>query len=118
MRVMILHTIPVAIYHAIIVSGSAIIYLIRFVKLNSRARFPSTPTAKEIAFSIVSHPGSPMSMPPLSAPSGSCPLFGSSTLHFEARAAMERTLARGPMVAARSGMAVDANHHLLYSEIC
>ena len=112
----ILHTIPVAIYHAIIVNGNAMMYLIRSVKLNNRARLPSTPTAKDMALSIVTHSGSAMSTPASSAPSGNCPLFGRSTLHFEANAAMERTLARGPTVAVRRGMVVDANHHLLQSE--
>lgn len=107
-------TIPVAIYHAIIVSGRAIIYLTRLVKLNIRARFPSTPTPREIALSTVHHNGSGMSTPASSAPSGSCPSFGSVTLHFEANAAIERTFARGPIVAASSGIAVDANHHCLY----
>lgn len=95
------------------VSGSAMIYRIRLVKLNSSDRFPKTPNPSEMAFKTVTHRGSAMSTPASSAPSGSCPLFGNSTLHLDARAAIERTLASGPRVAARSGIVVDANHHCL-----
>jgi hypothetical protein len=51
-------------------------------------------------------------------PSGSCPLLGSTTLHFEASAPIDRTLANGPMTAASSGMIVDANHHCLGELTC
>jgi hypothetical protein len=51
-----------------------------------------------------------MGMPFASAPSGSSPLFGRSSFHCDTKAAIERTLARGPRVAATRGIAVDANH--------
>jgi hypothetical protein len=52
-----------------------------------------------------------MGVPSASAPSGSMPSFAKSALQVDTSAAIERTLARGPMVAARSGIAVEANHH-------
>jgi hypothetical protein len=55
-----------------------------------------------------------MSTPLLSAPSGSSPLFGNATLHFDTKAAIDRTLASGPIVAARRGIAVEANHQSLH----
>lgn len=54
-----------------------------------------------------------MPTPLSSAPSGSCPLLGRSTLQGVTKAAMDKTLASGPMVAATKGIAVDANHHFL-----
>ena len=57
-----------------------------------------------------------MGVPNESEPSGSTPLFASSSLQVDTSAAIERTLARGPRVAARSGMAVDANHQDLYAD--
>lgn len=53
-------------------------------------------------------------MPASSVPSGNWPLFGRETRHLVTSAAIERTLARGPMVAARRGIAVDANHQSLF----
>ncbi len=55
-----------------------------------------------------------MPTPAPSMPSGSWPLFGSVTLQGVTRAATESTLDSGPMVAASSGMAVEANHHCLW----
>jgi len=52
-----------------------------------------------------------MPMPLSSAPSGSSPLFGKETRHGDTRAAIDMTLAIGPIVAASSGIAVEANHH-------
>jgi hypothetical protein len=52
-----------------------------------------------------------MPTPKASDPSGKTPSFGSSARHCVTSAAIERTLASGPMVAAARGMAVDANHH-------
>src|SRR5450432_2165122 len=57
------------------------------------------------------HFGSGIPIPCPSAPSGNSPLLGSSAFQDVTSAAIDRTFARGPMVAARSGMAVDANHH-------
>lgn len=54
-----------------------------------------------------------MPTPVSSVPSGNCPLFFSSTLHFVTRAAIDKTFAIGPIVAARRGIAVEANHHRL-----
>ena len=44
------------------------------------------------------------------------PAFVRSSFQLVTSAAIERTLARGPMVAARRGIAVDANHHDLVVE--
>ncbi len=41
------------------------------------------------------------------------PLLGSVNLQGETRAAIDKTLDRGPIVAATSGIAVEANHHCL-----
>ena len=46
-------------------------------------------------------------------PAGSSPLSGSVRRQGEAKAAMDKTLERGPMVAATRGIAVEANHHRL-----
>jgi len=56
-----------------------------------------------------------MPTPLLSFPSGNCPLFGRVTLHLLTSAAILSTLANGPIVAANSGIAVDANHQFLLS---
>ena len=48
------HTIPVAIYQEIIVNGNATIYLILFVKLTNKHRFPKNPAANDTAFNIIS----------------------------------------------------------------
>jgi hypothetical protein len=45
---------PVAKYQAIIVAGSATIYLTLRVKLRSKQKFPKKPHAREIAFRISS----------------------------------------------------------------
>ncbi len=47
-------TIPVAKYHAIIVTGNAIIYLTRLVKFNKREKLPKKPQARDIALRIIS----------------------------------------------------------------
>lgn len=122
---------PVAKYHEIMVSGNATIYLIRLVKFSNRQTLPKNPQPNDIALSTISlgrpvktvsgkvhergthQRGSGMSTPALSVPSGNCPLFGRLTRHFETSAAIERTLAKGPIVAARRGIAVDANHQSL-----
>jgi hypothetical protein len=54
-----------------------------------------------------------MLMPASSVPSGNCPLFGSVTLHVETKATIDSTFAMGPIVAARRGIAVEANHQSL-----
>lgn len=43
------------------------------------------------------------------------PPFGSVIFHGDAMAAMAKVLERGPIVAATSGMTVDATHHCLSS---
>lgn len=45
---------PVAKYHAIMVIGSATIYLTRFVKFNSKAKLPKNPQAKDMALRMIS----------------------------------------------------------------
>lgn len=55
-----------------------------------------------------------MGIPLSSAPAGSWPLFGSWTLHLETMPAIDNRFARGPIVAARRGTAVEANHHDLF----
>lgn len=47
-------TMPVAKYHAMIVIGSAMIYLTRLVKFNSKAKLPKNPQARDIALRIIS----------------------------------------------------------------
>ena len=59
------------------------------------------------------HLGSVIPTPLSSMPAGSCPLSGSVRRQGEAKAAMDKTLERGPMVAATRGIAVEANHHRL-----
>ena len=54
-----------------------------------------------------------MFTPKSSAPSGNWPSFANVTLHFDTNAAIDRTLARGPIVAASNGIAVEANHQSL-----
>lgn len=66
----------------------------------------------------VYHCGSLMPTPLSSVPAGSWPLSARVTLHGVTRAAMDRTLQRGPVVAAMSGTAVDANHHFLSDIPC
>jgi hypothetical protein len=87
------------------------------VKFRRRQKFPKNPQAREIPFKTISQCGSAISTPASSVPSGSCPLFGSWTRHFDTKAAIERTLASGPIVAARRGIAVEANHQSLLVEI-
>lgn len=104
------------------VSGRAMIYLILLVKLKSRAMLPAKPQARETVFQTTSQCGSAIAMPFSSFPRGNVPLSGSVTLHVVTKAAIERTLARGPIVAAKRGIAVDANHQSLevyvISEFC
>jgi len=47
-------TIAVAMYHEIMVRGKATIYLILFVKLKSKDKFPKKPIAKDIALRMIS----------------------------------------------------------------
>lgn len=54
-----------------------------------------------------------MPTPFSSLPSGNWPLSGRSALHFVTRAEMDKTFAKGPIVAAISGKAVDATHQSL-----
>jgi hypothetical protein len=125
-------TMLVAKYQEMIVNGKATIYLTLLVKFSSKAKLPKKPQARDIAFKMTSlsqhfsisvleilqkrthQCGSGMSTPRASNPSGNCPLFGSVTLHFETKAAIDSTFAIGPIVAARRGMAVEANHQSLY----
>jgi hypothetical protein len=120
-----------------IVNGKATIYRTRLVKLQSNAKFPKNPQASEMALmmsslsgcqlstactqqnghSVTNHLGSSTPTPFSSAPSGSSPLFGNTSIHFVTNAAIERTFARGPMVAAVRGMAVEANHHDLFKSL-
>ena len=44
---------PVAKYHRRIVMGKAIIYRMRFVKLNNKNMLPTTPTARDAAFNAI-----------------------------------------------------------------
>jgi len=117
--------------------GSDIMYLTRPVKLRRRKKLPAKPQANDMALRMISlvsgvslgasriaqrpgsatgpyHRGSRIPTPLPSVPSGSWPLFGRVTLQGDTRAATERTLERGPMVAESSGMAVEANHHCLH----
>jgi len=57
------------------------------------------------------HCGSCIGTPLLSAPAGKIPLSGRESFHFVTKDASESTFAKGPMQAARIGMAVEANHH-------
>lgn len=127
---------PVDKYQKIIVRGSATIYLTLRIKFKSRKKFPANPHPSEIAFKIISlespsvkvmnficishQYGSGMPTPFSSAPSGSCPSSGKSALHFVTRAEMDRTFARGPIVAAMRGKAVDATHQslLIQGSVC
>jgi len=106
-------TIPVARYQNMMVNGSATIYLILLVKLNNSAKLPAKPQLKDMAFQTISQWGSFIPIPFSSFPRGNCPLSGSVTLQVVTNAAIDKTLARGPMVAAKRGMAVDANHQSL-----
>ncbi len=82
-------------------------YRIRLVKLKSRNILPMKPQAREAALRAMHQWGS-------GKPTEyeSCPGYTGSKLflHEVMRAAMDMTLARGPVVAARSGIAVEANH--------
>ncbi len=113
--------------------GSEIIYLTRPVKLRRRKKLPAKPQARDRALRTISlrashqsayrqrlasnsksyQRGSWMPTPLSSVPSGSWPLLGRVTLQGVTRAATERTLESGPMVAESRGMAVEANHHCL-----
>lgn len=114
--------------HMITVTGKAIIYRMRLVKLHKRKKLPMNPKASERPLRISSlfdqqelrkyqrqgttyHCGSGIVTPLSSAPSGSWPLLGRSTLHLETRPAIDNRFASGPIVAASRGIAVEANHH-------
>ena len=121
---------PQARYQKRIDNGKATMYLTRPVKLSSRKKLPAKPQAREQAFKMISlstvneslvvespwrlhHLGSSIPTPLSSVPSGNWPLLGKVTRQGVTSAAMDKTLAKGPTVAARSGMAVEANHQVL-----
>jgi hypothetical protein len=118
----------VAKYQEIMVIGKAIMYLTLLVKFSSKAKLPKKPQTRDIAFKMTSlsrqfsvsfklsgvrthQCGSGMPTPRSSSPA---PLSGSVSLHFVTRAAIDSTFAMGPIVAARRGMAVEANHQSLF----
>lgn len=109
-------------------------YRTRLVKFRSKTRLPAKPQARARALKTSSlgcrvrkcdarplegeryHGGSAMPTPPSSLPLPwlfGIPPFGSVILHGDAMAAMAKVLERGPIVAATSGMTVDATHHCL-----
>lgn len=69
----------------------------------------------DVMHGIKYHSGSGIVTPLSSAPSGSWPLLGRSTLHLETRPAIDSKFASGPIVAASRGIAVDANRHDLWA---
>lgn len=122
---------PVDKYQKIIDRGNATIYLTLRIKFRSKKRLPANPHPREIAFRMISlksqisdihewvfsesshHCGSGMPTPFSSAPNGNRPSSGRSALHFVTRAEIDSTFAKGPIVAAMRGNAVDATHQSL-----
>lgn len=110
-------TIPVEMYHSMIVTGSAKMYGIRLVKLRKRNRLPTYPQMRDVKFvpytlitsvlrsfsvrqtySDAHQPGSLISIPS----NGARVPPSRSVRQYETRAAMLKTFARGAIVAARS----------------